>query len=140
MKIFILEDDPNRINLFLEALNCLPAKDVTVCTKLVGSGGAVEEFKPPYDLLLLDHDLGQGHYLPSEGPEETGYQFVKWLASHHRDWADAGSPEVIVHSYNMNGADNMIHLLQEFGWPTGRLPFGPNLLRALTHKALSTLD
>ena len=51
MKVFILEDDPYRIVKFRDLLKGHDLTIIDSCTK-------VEEFKPPYDLILLDHDLG----------------------------------------------------------------------------------
>jgi hypothetical protein len=115
-KIFILEDDHTRIGLFLEAIGHYN----------VDIGTSVQEaqlnWRPPYDLILLDHDLGGEQMSKSEGPN-TGYQFAKWM----------GKPEfqpiIIIHSYNPDGAKKMEAVLKENGWRwVSRIPFGLTVL------------
>jgi hypothetical protein len=98
MKIFILEDDDYRM-VTLEKLDAMKGAEIT----RIVSCAEVEKFQPPYDLILLDHDLG-GRQL--EEHEDNGLAFVKLI----KDKIPAGS-RVIVHSYNYDGAMNMITVL-----------------------------
>jgi len=129
MKIFILEDDENRIEGFKHAIK--DSHDLTICRWLKDSPlisikrGAYELFHPPYDLILLDHDLGGQQYVDSN-EEETGYQFAKFIAA-----ASKGIDEtwIIVHSYNPEGAAAMVQVLRESGWrQTIKIPFSKQLL------------
>lgn len=136
MRIFILEDDPARIVAFEHVLI---GHDVTICKWLMGmkynthrssDDGAFVRFKPPYDLILLDHDLG-GRQMVDSTEVETGYQFAKWLVNNHPT-TDGKGPLVIIHSYNPDGARNMAHALRDGGY--GKIdinPFGPTVLKYL---------
>lgn len=121
MKIFILEDDRNRIHLMLDALGA--SHDVQVSESCAD---AKIKYDPPYDLTLLDHDLGGRQFVDGEDPE-TGYQFVKFMVSNGMD----PGGYVIVHSYNPDGAKAMQGLLEESDWNMARVPFGLKVLEFL---------
>jgi CheY-like chemotaxis protein len=124
MKVFILEDDEQRIKLFEEAL---AGHEVTIARSCGGPMGAYRKFQPPYDLILLDHDLDQRQMVSSDD-EETGFQFVKFMGKA----PEVNQPEVIIHSYNPDGAKAMHRLLDDNGWHLVlRMPFGPKLLNTL---------
>ena len=81
------------------------------------------KFKPPYEWMYLDHDLGQRQFVPST-EENTGFAFVKSLPE-----ADGNnSPSVIVHSYNAEGAKRMVAMLHQKGYRAMYNPFGPTVL------------
>jgi hypothetical protein len=117
MRVFILEDDLTRVILFREALM---RHDVTHAESLTE---AVEMYRGPYDLLLLDHDLGGEVFVDSE-KEDTGAGFCRWVS---------GEPTtVLIHSYNAPGAAQMNVTLVEKGWANvGYVPFGLRLLNHL---------
>ena len=119
MKVFILEDDATRIALFQEYGT---GKDLTIAKDF---GSAKELYQPPYDLMFLDHDLGDMTYVDSED-ENTGYQFAKWLGKAPED-----PPHVIIHSFNYYGAKAMCDLLADNGWDPVRYPFGKFVLNHL---------
>lgn len=109
MRIFVLEDDPNRM-LQIRA-HAMPGDEITHITSSTQAG----EFKPPYDLVLLDHDLG-GRQL--EQHEDDGYAFVKAVRSKLKSIMVA---VVIYHSYNPGGAQRM---WEEAGKKGYIIPFG----------------
>jgi hypothetical protein len=121
MKIFILEDDPNRIAYF--RMNLI-GHDLTICTDVYA---AKKEWQPPYDIVSLDHDLGGQVYVDS-AMENTGMGFVRWLTA-----LDVESPvgRYYVHSYNPVGADKMHQELRKFHKHVARVPFGPSLLEEM---------
>lgn len=127
MKIFILEDDPNRIEAFKGVIG--DKHQLTVAKWLSGVDGADEVFNPPYDLMLLDHDLGGLVYLESEGIYETGFKFVKSLGQYNPE--KHGEPKVIIHSWNPDGAKAMGNLLYKNGWRAVLTPFSSDLLKWL---------
>ena len=92
-KVFILEDDPERISYFKELLGHVA--DLTIISSCV----EVDKFQPPYDLIFLDHDLGGRQMVDHE---DCGLTFVKQ--------ADSFTPNdlIIVHSYNPVGAKQML--------------------------------
>jgi CheY-like chemotaxis protein len=123
MKVFILEDDYTRMKLFREAL--FEKADVVHAANVNKAVDLYEQHKP-FDLLLLDHDLET--YFMSEVELNTGTKFVKWLIDTEQEHVK----EVIIHSYNLDGAVRMEKMLQADGWPVvGRVPFGMSLLKAL---------
>ena len=99
MRIFILEDDDLRI---MQLQDILHRHDLTVIKTCLDAG----EFDPPYDLILLDHDLGGRQMLEHE---DCGLTFVRMV----KDRISKHTP-VIVHSYNNGGAEAM---LQEIDSP-----------------------
>lgn len=136
MKIFILEDDPGRVSQFIENSGNADV-DVANTVEL-----GMKIWNPPYDLVLLDHDLGGEQPVKSTYKrtaterdymsDNTGYDFVKWLVKHGNPKTDY----IVVHSYNPDGAGNMLALLFKHQFKAMREPFGPRLLefvRKLTH-------
>jgi CheY-like chemotaxis protein len=96
MDILILEDDRNRQRIFIERLigtNAVIVETVEAAIDLLSS--------QDWDYLFLDHDLGGEQMVPS-GPG-TGYEVAKWLAEN----PSRQPPNIIIHSYNPAGAQNM---------------------------------
>lgn len=118
-KVFILEDSLNRVRLFEEVLK---GQDYWIRDK-VKEAKEVFEKHGPWDLILLDHDLNDFHYANQDAVEETGTEFAKWLST----LPPKGS--VVIHSFNMGGAERMHKLLTDSGWHTVRMPFGMQLLK-----------
>ena len=85
LRVFVLEDDPDRIRQLTEWLIGCEWDCIQTCIREY-------EFKPPYDLILLDHDLG-GRQLADH--EDCGLTFVKLVKDRINIEAD-----IIVHSYN----------------------------------------
>ena len=95
MKIFVLEDNEYRYN-FIKTF--YKVSDTFIWEATVS--GAIKAFKKnePFDLILLDHDLGE-EYAPGVG---NGTDFAKFLADH-----GTGKAHVIIHSVNNAGAERM---------------------------------
>lgn len=95
--VLILEDDPNRINLFKRALcgtNYIKITDnAQECIKFLS--------EQKWDVLFLDHDLGGRVYVKET--ENTGYEVALWLEEHK----DKQPNTIIIHSYNPEGAKRM---------------------------------
>lgn len=94
MKVFILEDDMFRLKILAERLYADHDCDVAM------SCSEIDKFKGPYDLILLDHDLG-GRQMDQH--EDCGATFVKLLG----DKIKESRATVVFHSYNPTGASNM---------------------------------
>lgn len=123
MKIFILEDDLTRIARFIEEWG---AKASLTIAKSYDE--AVKKYKPGYDLLCLDHDLGGRQYVDSKDAN-TGYAFVQWLV---KGQYGKHVPAVIIHSYNPDGATKMGGALMNAGWYLVQLiPFGPQVFKTV---------
>lgn len=112
MRIFVLEDDPTRIDTLFKELGS--GHDWTI----VDSCERVDKFQPPYDVILLDHDLG-GRQL--EDHEDNGAVFAELIK-------DKLVPDdvVIVHSYNPAGTQRILGTLNEY-CDVFRMPFGSHL-------------
>ena len=99
LRVFVLEDDPDRIRLLAQWLIGCDWDCIHTCVR-------EEEFRPPYDLILLDHDLG-GRQLVEH--EDNGLSFVRLIKDRINEEAD-----IIVHSYNPDGAKSMVAELKPF--------------------------
>jgi hypothetical protein len=102
MKVFILEDDHERINYFIR--NFSQYAELTVSESY---RDAIKTFNPPYDAIFLDHDLGGLIYVDVQ-QENTGSQFCKWLG---KKSAIAKDTPIVIHSHNAVGAENMKNIL-----------------------------
>ena len=111
MKILILEDDENRIELFKSVID--PRNRIHICRNMYEAEG---RWDPYYDIMLLDHDLGE---------RATGYDFVKM---YHRGFSNA---DIVIHAWNCVGARRMQDFLKDQGFKSRIEPFGDNLLKAL---------
>jgi len=101
MKIFILEDNFERIKLFEK---WLIAHEFYVTDNVEVAKHAVEEFGP-FDLYLIDHDLDNRVFVNSD-EENTGYQFAKFLAEKKIQ------AKFVTHSLNVPGAINICGVLK----------------------------
>ena len=110
MKVFVLEDDPDRIRQLCEWLKGCEWDCVHTCMR-------EGEFNPPYDLILLDHDLGGRQLIDHE---DDGVSFVRLIKDRINPEAD-----IIIHSYNLEGAKRMQAELKPL--QSERVPFGPSL-------------
>ena len=117
MKVFVLEDDPSRIEIikrnfgkfgeFIFAINIWEAKEKF-------------NFNENYNLILLDHDLGGQIYVDSL-EENTGAEFCRWIIQNKPKL-----PQIIVHSHNSVGSEIMAEYLEDY--EVLRIPFG-NLMK-----------
>jgi CheY-like chemotaxis protein len=95
-KIFILEDDPNRVKWFKENL----VSDDLHITEFAEE--AMEWLRSTkFDAVFLDHDLG-GDQMVSSNVWNTGSTVAQMI--HETENKDL---TVIIHSYNPSGADIM---------------------------------
>ena len=103
-KIFILEDNPDRIKFFKWYFSNRDFQLFT--TKDVEEAKVIFEKNKPFSLFLLDHDLDGEFYMNTEDAN-TGHQFAKFLAGQN-----LGKAKIIIHSINPDGAKNMNALLE----------------------------
>ena len=117
MKIFVLDDE--LVTSGYEKRDQLPkvlaGHDLTLALTLEE---AKEKFKPPYDLMLLDHDLN-GQFNPVGSPN-TGLQFVMWMVNVKQP---APLPQIILHSVSARGRAAMAQILEEYGYHYLEYPF-----------------
>lgn len=115
MKILIVEDDASRIEKFKKGL-ANNNNELTICE--TADEGIKEITTNKFDVILLDHDLGNRQYVLSSD-KNTGYQVAL---------AVKGSPNVdsefIIHSMNYVGVVNIQFALKDAGCKTIRvIPF-----------------
>lgn len=101
--------------------------------------GAIRELEgPAFDLVMLDHDLAEEHYLTvSEGLSEerlpgqpvyapgTGMDVVDFIVKQVRAGAPNVPRKIIVHSWNPLRSMEMFSRLREAGVPVWKIPFNP---------------
>jgi hypothetical protein len=114
-RVFVLEDDPNRIETIQFFWGKFADFDITSSYR-----EAIEKFDGKYDLIMLDHDLGGKIYVDIR-ESNTGTNFAKWLAENY-EFRDT---PIIIHSHNPVGSSNMNDILlnAEFKQVAG-IPFG----------------
>lgn len=113
MKIFILEDDEQRILAFKRSFG----QHNLYIVSNVNEAIILYKKHKPFDVVLLDHDLG-GRTHVSSFEENTGYQFAKYLSLKKE------KPNVVFHSWNVPGVEKM----KEFFPRAPHIPFGSRLL------------
>jgi CheY-like chemotaxis protein len=115
-RILIVEDDALRCAWFNQRFSGLTL-DVT-CDAATAITWLAER---DYNLILLDHDLTEEHYLSNEPDDErTGYAVAAWLAQHADRQRDA---TILIHSLNYIGAQRMLEALHGAGRDAEHVPF-----------------
>ena len=108
--IFILEDDQARIDIYEKIYNDCR---LTIVRKADEAISILKSSSPTeFDLITLDHDLGNEVYCPSD--DNSGYWVAKYISEHrHFDCP------IVIHSWNPAGAFNMANKLPK----AVRIPF-----------------
>jgi len=104
MKIFVLEDSQERINWIKGNLNFA---DIDIAMDMC----EIDNFRGGYDLLMLDHDLGDRQMVDSSD-ENTGFEFCKWLVNNYQN----KETDIVIHSHNPSGANAMKNHLIDHGF------------------------
>lgn len=126
MKIFILDDEVGQLPRSA-ITKVLAHHTLTVATSCKD---ARKKYKPPYDLLLLDHDM-RG-FFEEPGYHNTGYKFVVWLTAKLPSWdRTSPKPKVILHSQNPEGRREMAIVLKAHGYEVTEFPFSPAYINYL---------
>lgn len=117
MRILILEDWEGRIKWFR--------------TKFTGNvdyaytSPQANEFlqKNEYDVIFLDHDLSDEHYELMHTPDAvligTGVDTAKYIAENKC----SPNAQIILHTLNPVGSNNMFAILKEAGYRVEKIPF-----------------
>lgn len=120
MKILFLDDDAIRIRQARIDF----VKDELSVAETAGQAIRMLEKNSPYDLASLDHDLGGNIYCPSD--EVSGFAVAEYISKMHKEKMPK---QVVVHSFNPDGAANMMQVLQGIV-PVRKQPF--NMSKNLT--------
>lgn len=113
MRIFILEDNEERMRIFREWLG--PEHSITHIKTVKD----VDKFNPPYEWIFFDFDLGH----VSEGWDEQNDNGSK-VALALKDKINE-SASIVIHSYNPGGAEAIKNDLKGLG--ASKAPFGSKL-------------
>lgn len=121
MNILFLDDDPNRIKAIREFfIGHLPI----YCKTAAEAIDLLSRYQ--YDLIFLDHDLGDQHYDNFDLEDGlSGYEVAKWLEQNPDKQPNV--QYIICHSQNPVGSQRMSFALQK-SYKSERIPF-PILLR-----------
>jgi CheY-like chemotaxis protein len=104
MKIFVLEDNDERIQFFKEKLG-----DIHTLTFSKKVPEAIEIIKnDEFTTFFLDHDLDDRTYVNSDEPN-TGFQLCKWL----KENPEYLPFQIFIHSMNSVGAQRMYDELKD---------------------------
>jgi CheY-like chemotaxis protein len=114
MKIFILEDNKERIKWFKEVFssesNLFFADNVEEAKKILLENSE-------FDILFLDHDLDQKIFVNSN-EQNTGYQLARFLVENKISFMS-----IIIHSMNIFGSCRMFDVLKKISENVRRVPF-----------------
>jgi hypothetical protein len=105
MKIFILEDSPERVELFMRELPKIFPKAEFFYADSADAAISIFERHDNFFMVLLDHDLGGKQYVNS-WEENTGYRVAVYIFEHR-----VGYDVCITHSMNPAGAQNILAVL-----------------------------
>lgn len=126
MRIFILEDDHERIAIFRRKLighELVVAETAQQAINILGTHKDGRTRRSLFDLIFLDHDLG-GQQFVSASDKNTGSEVVRWMI------LEMGHcPPIIVHSLNTVEAPVMVWDLSAARFECHRIPFDSLLVR-----------
>ena len=104
MKVFILDDVEERIIVLSDLLRIMDPIIITASTR----DEAIEVLSnDSFDVIFLDHDLGHDVYVDSND-YNTGWWVAKYIADN-----DIKCDQIIIHTLNYSGAQNMLGVLPE---------------------------
>jgi len=120
MRILFLDDNENRHKVFQHVVK---KKDTTEIDWAQTAEQAIEYLnnRPKYDIICLDHDLGEEHENISEANAEdteygeimTGYDVAVFMVTELEE--ELQPPYAIVHTFNPHGAKRITSALNEGG-------------------------
>lgn len=124
MRIMVLDDDETRHAAFDRAFSA----DVLEHTWTYWDAVALLENSQAFDVVYLDHDLGDTEDAPSVAGmygdvELTGADVARFIC---RELEASKRPaRAVVHSWNVVGAATMVAMLRGAGIPCSHEPFQP---------------
>src|ERR1041385_7278567 len=121
MKILFLDDSKQRYYSFVR-------NNVTAFVDLaLTSEKAIQLLKiRQYDVIMLDHDLENEHYVNQHSDEKTGQEVANYIAANKNNFLDC---LIVCHSLNFHGRSKMIKTLQEAELKVLDKPFAWEILK-----------
>ena len=135
MNILFLDDDETRHKFFTEWFYSVKGDgDILISVRSAKECIDTLKNKGPFDLAFLDHDLGGEIFVTKV--ENTGYEvalFIEMIFQLNKETIGTKIPKsVVVHSYNKQGADRMLNVLNKICEEYAHWhPFGPDLKQML---------
>jgi CheY-like chemotaxis protein len=102
MNVLVLDDSLERLKMFRQ--NLIGHSVTTVETS---KDAIMKLSQNDYEYLFLDHDLGGKAFVKSG--EGTGFEVAVWLSKH----PERKPRQIVIHSFNPTGAQNMKSVLPE---------------------------
>lgn len=117
MRVLFLDDNLNRAKLAIETFK---NDDLFLSPSASHAVSTLEECvdTSPWDLVMLDHDLGGEENAWQEGKEPTGMVVVDWIVEHR-----PAIKRIVIHSWNVPAAERMVSKLIFSGYSAVRKPF-----------------
>ena len=116
MLILFLDDSERRVQI---ATDFFEQTRETVCIAM-NAHVAIEYLRlaeEPWDLVMLDHDLG-GQVYQNSDEENCGMEVVRYIERTHPE-----IKKIVVHSWNAPAGREMQERLQRAGYDTAYQPF-----------------
>lgn len=118
MRILVLDDDEQRHEIFAKRLRGNEVKHVFTSSQAIEA--LQNAFLAPFDLAYLDHDLGEKINDPYPR-EVTGDDVARWMVMELP--IERRPKQIIIHSWNPDGARRMANRLYEAGFHVRREEF-----------------
>jgi hypothetical protein len=119
MRILLLEDSQERVKWFVKKL-------IGNVIDFAYTSDQANKFllENEYDVIFLDHDLDEEHYVAMYSPTDvslvgTGVDTAKFIAENKC----SPKAQIIVHSLNMVGSQNIFAILQKAGYNVQKVPY-----------------
>ena len=119
MRVLLLEDSMERISWFAKRL-------IGKVVDYAYTADQANEFllKNTYDIIFLDHDLAEEHYVAMYQPLDTqligtGVDTAKFIANNKC----SPKAQIIIHSLNSVGSQNIFAILDDAGYNVQKVPY-----------------
>ena len=119
MRVLLLEDSMERISWFAKRF-------IGKVVDYAYTADQANEFllKNTYDIIFLDHDLAEEHYVAMYQPLDTelsgtGVDTAKFIASNKC----SPKAQIIIHSLNSVGSQSIFAILDDAGYNVQKVPY-----------------
>lgn len=113
-RVLFLDDSTERLELARAAFECTT---VDTAARAIAELRRVHELGEAFDVVYLDHDLGD-QFMIAAGTPGHGGDVVDWIVQH-----EPRIELVVIHSMNAPAAERMHASLTRAGYSARRVPF-----------------